>query len=307
MNQHDGEQNWPRSRRQFLRQATGLAAAGAAAVALRPAVVIPAAQQLTDAMPAPGDCDCSADAALPIFSAAAVGGGYVALSTTSEGPRLFSLTVDDARGVRLGETLSYNLPAEFEPTTLGVVRAQLVLAGGTSVVARTYQTDDEIEPIPEFGVQPTAFLVNSAFAESVALPDFSSEIFATVSEVAETSNGNLVVLIEHSGGEPESRYANAVDVFEEAPGTWVLRASARDLGESGPNHLAVDGTTVGVELNTSRGRAFAGAGAPMARSMVTPSLNALGGDAVVNVVPVLGAKGQFIVIGAQSARLVEEV
>lgn len=196
MDQYDDEQNWSRSRRQFLRQAAGFAAAGAASAVVGPGVLTPAAQQLAGTSPASGDCDCSADSALPIFSAAVINGGYVALSTTSEGPRLFSLTVDNARGVRLGEMLSYGLPAEFEPTALGVVRAQLVMGGGTSVAARSYETDDRLEPIEEFGVRPAAFLVHPTFAESIALPDLSGEIFATVSEMSETSNGNLVLLIE---------------------------------------------------------------------------------------------------------------
>jgi hypothetical protein len=307
MNEHDEDILYRHSRRRFLRQAAAVAAAGAASVVAGPALITSTAQQAADTALAPDDCDCSADSALPILSAATVGGSYVALSTTSEGPRLFSLTVDDARGVRLGAPLSYGLPAAFEASALGVVREQLVMSGGMSVPWRSIQADDELEPIEMFGVQPAAFLVHPTFAEQIALPDLSGEVFATASEVAETSSGNMVLLIEHSGGEQESHYANAVDVFEEAPGGWTLRASARDLGESGPNHLVVDGDNVGVALSTARGNAIAGAGASIAPPANTLSADALGGDAVVNVVRVAGAKGQFIVIGAQSARLVEEV
>jgi hypothetical protein len=96
-------------------------------------------------------------------------------------------------------------------------------------------------------------------------------------------------------------------VFEEISGGWLLRTSARDLGESGPNHLVVEGDSVGVQLNTSRGSAFVGSGAPVARGMSALSSDVLGGDQVVGVVPVAGARGQFIVIGTLSARLVEEV
>jgi hypothetical protein len=305
MSPHDHEHRRGRSRRRFLQQAAALAAAGAASAVAGPGLLIPAAQ-VPDASAASGDCDCSADSALPILSAATIGGAYVALSTTSEGPRLFSLTVDDVRGVRLGTMLSYDLPAAFEANALGVVRDQLVVSGGTSIALRSIQVDDRVEPIQMFGVQPAAFFVRPAFAEPIALPDLSGEVFATASDVAETSTGNLVILIEHSGGEPESRYANAVDVFEEAPGGWVLRASGRDLGESGPNRLVVDGDSVGAAVSTSRGSTFVGVGALAARAMSALSSDVLGGDAIVNVVPVAGAKGQFIVIGAQSARLVEE-
>ena len=307
MSPHDDEQSWGRSRRRFLRDAAALAAAGAASAVVRPGLIAPAAQELSATTPAPGDCDCSADAALPIFSAAAIGGRYVALSTTIDGPRLFSLTLDDARGVSLGSPLSYDLPPEFEATTLGVVRDQLVMGGGTAVPWRSYQADDEPEPIQVSAVQPAAFLVHPTFAETIALPDLSQEVFATVSAVAETSIGTLVVLIEHSGGETESRYANAVDVFEEIPGGWALRASARNLGESGPNRLIVNGELAGAEVSSSRGTELLGAAEPTARALSTLSAGALAGDAVVNVVPIAGAKGQFIVIGAQSARLVEEV
>jgi hypothetical protein len=309
MNQHDDEQSWGRSRRRFLRDAAALAAAGAASAVVGPGLLTPTAQELPGTTPAPGDCDCSADSALPIFSAAAIGGAYVALSTTTDGPRLFSLTLDAARGVSLGAMLSYGLPPEFEATTLGVVRGQLVMGGGTAVPWRSYVADDRVEPIQVFGVQPAAFLVQPAFAEAIAMPDFSREVFAAIGGVAETGSGTLVLLIEHSGGEPESRYANAIDVFEEVPGGWALRASARNLGESGPNHLVVNGASIGAEMTTSQGNAFIGTGEPVARALTTLSSSSqlLAGDAVVNVVPVAGAKGQFIVIGAQSARLVEEV
>ena len=103
-------------------------------------------------------------------------------------------------------------------------------------------------------------------------------------------------------------YAAAVDVFEEVPGGWAIRASARDLGESGPNHLVVDGNAVGVELNTARGIQMAGAAAsarPSARNALPSDI--LGDDQIVNLVPVAGAKGQSVAIGTRSARLVEEV
>jgi hypothetical protein len=206
MNQYDDEHGRGRSRHRFLQQAASLAAAGAASVVAGPGLLTPAAQQTGETSPAAGDCDCSADSALPILSAATIGGAFVALSTTSEGPRLFSLTVDDARAVRLGATLPYNLPAEFEANALGVVRDQLVVSGGTSVETRRYQVDDQVEPIQVFGVQPAAFFVRPTFAEPIALPDLSGEFFATASAVAETSYGSLVIPIEHSGGESESQY-----------------------------------------------------------------------------------------------------
>jgi hypothetical protein len=307
--QHADEKYPGRSRRRFLREAAGLAAAGAATAAVGPAAPIFAgAQQLPEPSSAPGDCDCSADSALPLLAAAVVDGGYVALASTSAGPRLFSLTVDDARAVSLGAALPFQAPAEFEASSLGVARNRLVLSGASPFLWRSYQVDNQVEPIQVFGVGPAAFFLNPGFVEPIALPDTSAQVFATVGGVAETSSGNLVVMIEHSGGEPESRYAAAVDVFEEAPGGWSLRASARDLGESGPNHLVVEGDAVGAELNTSRGMQVVGSGAPSpasARTALSPDI--LGDDQVVSVVPVAGAKGQSVVIGNRSARLVEEV
>ena len=306
--EHDDEGCPGRSRRRFLQEAAGLAAVGAATVVVGPAApILTGAQQLPEP-PAPGDCDCSADGALPLLAAAMVDGDYVALASTSAGPRLFSLTVDDARAVSLGSALSFQVPAEFEASSLDVARNRLVLGGGRPFLWRSYRVDDEVEPISVFGVAPAAFFLSRGFVEPIALPDTSAEVFATVGDVAETSRGTLVVMIEHSGGEPESQYAAAVDVFEEVPGGWTIRASARDLGESGPNHLVVDGDAVGVELNTSRGVEVVGVAAsarPGARSPLAADI--LGDDQVMSVVPVAGAKGQSVVIGTRSARLVEEV
>jgi hypothetical protein len=304
--EHDDERSPGRSRRRFLQEAAGLAAAGAATVVVGPAILT-GAQQLPEP-PAPGDCDCSADGALPLLAAAMVDGDYVGLASTSAGPRLFSLTVDDARAVSLGPALSFQMPAEFEAGSLDVARNRLVLGGGLPFLWRRYQVEDEVEPISVFGVAPAAFFLSPGFVEPIALPDTSAEVFATVGDVAETSSGTLVVMIEHSGGEPESQYAAAVDVFEEVPGGWTIRASARDLGESGPNHLIVDGDAIGVELNTSRGVEVVGSAASAQRAARSPlAADVLGDDQVMSVVPVAGAKGQSVVIGARSARLVEEV
>jgi len=303
------ERSSGRSRRRFLQEAAGIAAVGAASVVVGPAgPVLAGAQQPPEPLTAPGDCDCSADGALPLLAAAVVDGQYVGLASTNAGPRLFSLAVDGARGVALGQALSFQLPAAFEAGSLGVARNRLVLSGGIPFVWRTHQVEDEVDPIPELGVAPAAFFLGSGSAEPIALPDTSSEVFATVGEVADTSSGTLVVMIEHSGGEPESRYAAAVDVFEEVPGGWSVRASARDLGESGPNRLVVNGDAIGVELTTSSGTQLVGAGA-LAAGRARPAVPAeiLGDDQVVSTVRVAGSKGQSIVIGQRSARLVEEV
>jgi hypothetical protein len=307
--EHDDERCPGPSRRRFLQEAAGLAAVGAASVVVGSAAPIFAgAAQLPEPSSAPGDCDCSDDSALPLLAAAVVNGEYAALASTSAGPRLFSLTVDAARTVSLGTALPFQAPAEFEAHSLGVARNRLVLSGGIPFLWRSYQVDDQAEPIHVFGVGPAAFFLDPGFAEPIALPDMSAQVFATVGGVAETGGGNLVVMIEHSGGEPESRYAAAVDVFEEASGGWSIRASARDLGESGPNHLVVDGDAVGVELNTSRGTQVAGSGAPSSPGATNAlSADILGDDQVVRLVPVAGAKGQVVVIGKRSARLVEEV
>ena len=112
----------------------------------------------------------------------------------------------------------------------------------------------------------------------------------------------LVLTATFSDAAP-SRYAAAVDVFEEVPGGWTIRASARDLGESGPNHLVVNGDAIGAELNVSGETQLVGsaASAPTA-AMKALSPDILTGDEVVSVVRVAGAKGQSIAIGKRSAR-----
>jgi hypothetical protein len=303
--QQDEESCPSQSRRRFLNRAVGIAAAGAASVVARPIPLLSGTQEPQDPLVAPGDCDCSAETGLPLIAAAMVGGTYVGLISTNTGPALHSLILDGAN-VSMGAAVPVQVPREFEPHVLGVARHRLVVAGGVPFVWRSYTVDDQTEPILDLGVGPSAFFVDSGVAEPIPLPDVSGEAFAIAGGVGETITGTLVVMIEHSGGEPESRYAAAVDVFEEVPGGWSVRASARGLGESGPNHLVVDGTAIGVELTTARGAEFIGE----RTSAFTASArqpDVLGGEPVVNVVPVAGAPGQAIVIGTGSARLVEEV
>ena len=295
------------SRRRFL-QAAAFAAAGAASVVVGPGVPAVTGQEPPEPLSDPGDCDCSDDGAVPLLAAAVVGGEYAALSATSEGPRLFSLAVNGDQTVTLGAPLSLATPQGFEPSALGVARGRFVVGGGLPFLWRSYQVDDQIDPIHVLGVAPAAFLANRALVEPIALPDMSGQVFATVGEVAETSQGTVVVMIEHAGGEPESWYANAVDVFEEVPGGWALRASARDLGESGPNRIVLDGDAIGVELTTSRGTEVIGAAAAQSATAARAlPADILGDDELVSVVPVAGASGQLIAVGRRSARLVEEV
>jgi hypothetical protein len=291
------------SRRWFLHGAVGLAAAGAASVVARSTIpLLATTQEPQDLLVAPGDCDCSAESALPLLAAAVVNGAYVGLVSTNTGPALHSLVIDGG-SVSMGAAIAVQVPPEFQPNVLGVARNRLVLAGGFPFVWRSYTVEDQVEPILDVGVAPAAFFVDSGIAEAILLPDMSSEAFAIAGGVGETSIGTLVVMIEHSGGEPESRYAAAVDVFEEIPGGWSVRASARQLGESGPNHLVADGNTVSVELKTPQGTRFIGDGIS-AYPTAALGREVLGADQVVNIVPVAGAPGQAIVVGISSARLV---
>jgi hypothetical protein len=303
--QQDEESCPSQSRRRFLHSAMGIAAAGAASVVARPIPLRAGTQEPQGSLVAPGDCDCSAESGLPLLAAAMVDGTYVGLVSTNTGPALHSLIIDGA-DVSMGAAVAVQVPGEFQPNVLGVARHRLVVAGGVPFVWRSYTVDDRTEPILDLGVGPSAFFVDSGVAEPIPLPDVSREAFAIAGGVGETSTGALVVMIEHSGGEPESRYAAAVDVFEEVPGGWSVRASARGLGESGPNYLVVDGTAIGVELKTARGTGFIGDGtSAFTASARQPDV--LGAEQVVTIVPVAGARGQAIVIGTSSARLVEEV
>jgi hypothetical protein len=305
MDDHHDDLFEDKSRRRFL-QAAALAVAGAATAAVGPGTPILSGQEAQKPSPASGDCDCSIDGAVPVLAAAVVSGKYAALASTAEGPRLFSLSVNADHGVALAAPLPVTTPRGFKPGTLGVARGRFLLAGGVPKPWRSYQVDDRPDPIQVFGVAPAAFLFDGALIDAIALPDTSAEVFATVGGVGETSHGTIVIMIEHSGGEPESWYAAAVDVFEEVPGGWELRASARDLGESGPNHLVVKGDAIGVELTTSRGVKVAGADTAAARLAVRDvAADVLGSDELVTVVPVAGAPEQVIAIGRRSARIVE--
>jgi hypothetical protein len=108
--------------------------------------------------------------------------------------------------------------------------------------------------IEVMGVRPAVFVLDPPFAQPLVLPEMPQRTFAVATSVAETASGSVMVVVEHSDGVNESYYASAVDVIEESlGGQWTQRAVARALGESGPNHLAVNGDEVMMALNTTTG------------------------------------------------------
>jgi hypothetical protein len=240
-----------------------------------------------------GDCDCSAQSAVPLYAAAFLGGRYLGLAAGPSGPRVFTLALDNSRRVSLQSALKLELPAEFQPSALGVAQGRLVLAGGEPFLWDSYEVDDTLDEdlrqrlrhyppelptsgtrtVEVMGVRPAAFGFDPAApaTEPLALPEMPKRVFATVAAVAETDDGGLVVLVEHSGELTESWYAAAVDVLEERHGEWTVSASTAGLGESGPNYLAVSGADFVVGLNTSQGPSLlARPGSPLT-SLAAPS------------------------------------
>lgn len=347
------------TRRRFL-QAAGLAAAGVSALAVRPGWAA------TGRRPgaAPDDCGCELDAALPLYAVALYQGAYVGLAPAPRGMRLFSLDVDAGQRVALGSALDVDLPEGFVFGSLGVSRGRLILTGGLPFVFDSFEVDDEIdgavkdamEDFPPHvplsgrrridvpGVRPAAYVLELPYARPLALPDLPRRVFGVATAVAETGAGALSLLVEHSGELTESWYASAVDVLTEQRGRFSVRAAGRDLGESGPNHLAADGADLVVALRTAAGTSFVWpgrAGAPRASapsdSRVLGVLSGASGaafltaerggarwwslsggalqaraplslpnDEIVGALGVSGARGQSVLLGRKSTLIVEE-
>jgi hypothetical protein len=349
------------TRRRFL-QAAGLAAAGASALAVRPAW---AANRRPSAGGAADGCGCDLDSALPLYAVALHQGAYLGLASTGRGLGLFSLDVDAGQRVSLGAALDLALPAGFIFGSLGVGGGRLVLTGGLPFVWDSYEVDDEIdgavkdamEDFPPHvptagrrridvpGVRPVAYALDLPYARPLALPELPRRVFGVATAVAQTGAGALALLVEHSGELTESWYASAVDLLTEQRGRWSVRAAGRDLGESGPNHLAADGADLVAALRTADGTSFVWPGRERTPRVAVPpgagrvlgvvsgasgaglltaerggarwwSLSggalqsraplSLEADEIVGALAGSGATGQSVLLGRKSAMIVEE-
>ena len=308
----DGRTRLAESRRGFLRATVGLAAAGVTFAV--PAAGLQAGGRRggpeAPAAAAP-DCDCGAEAALPLVAAACLEGRYVGLASDGAGLRVFSLTVDRARRVSLAAPIDVDVPADLVMGSLGLVRGRLALSGGRPFTWDSYEVDDEVDDelraslkrshphiptsgrrrVDVMGVRPAAFLLDPPRAEPLELPEMPRRVFAVATAVAETDGGALLMMIEHSGELAESYYAAAVDVLEERSGGWTVGASLSGLGESGPNHLVVNGDEFVAGLNTAKGALFVGRG--------SSSLSSDGSPAEAGrIVGVLPSAGGFALLAA---------
>ena len=301
------------SRRRFLKQA-GLAAAGVTALVV-PGKTLTAAEKrrLAPAAGAGADCACDPEAALPLRAAVLLNGGYLGLAASDSGPRLFSLEVDGTGRVSLGSPLDLSVPEDFVFGSLGLAHDRLVLTGGLPFPWDRFEVDDEmasdvlaaidLETFPAdvprsgtrtievIGTRPAAYVLDPPYAEALAMPAMPNRAFGVAGSVAETRNG-LAMLIEHCNGRNESFYAAAVDVLEEQLGSWSVRPAGRDLGESGPNHLAAAGGDIVVALTTSQGVSFVWP----ARALAQPAPAGLS-----RVLGVLPGDGRLAVIGTDGS------
>ncbi len=221
-----------------------------------------------------GTCDCVTDAAVPLTAVAMLGGKYYGFAGTSTGPRVYSLSVDRGREVKLDSPIKLGLPEGFVFGSLGVARGGLVVTGGLPFVVETIEVDYELtedvrqamdNSIPEgipttgrkqvdiMGVEPVVFMVGRGIAERVQLPEMPKRSFAVATAITESRNGGMAVMIEHSDGMNESFYASAIDVIEEAGRDWNIFSTARELGESGPNYLAADESGLIAGINSAEG------------------------------------------------------
>jgi hypothetical protein len=349
----------PGSRRRFLWQgAMGLAGLGIGSLATRSAAVVEGQDIGAGDGPRPG---CCGDRALALYGAAFVHGQYLGFADGAGGLGLFRLVVDDTLRVSLGPRLAVDLPPGFEMAAIGVSSGRLVVAGGVPFVFESFEVDDEtdesvsalLDPLPPDepttgtrmveveGLRAAAFLVDPPDAEPLALPPLPNRLAAAVQAIAETSTGALRLLVGHTDERQASRFTAAVDLLEGRPGGWTVRSVARELGESGPHYLAVQGESVVVALNTMSGARLVHPDRPIADQALGDSERIVGllpgadgpaamvegatgtaslwsqstgswglrgpvnvPDPVVEAIAVAGAPGQTILVGRQSTVLV---
>lgn len=312
------------------------------------------------------DCGCVNEAALPLTAVAALGGKYFGFAGTESGPAVFSLDIDSRRQVSLGSPLKLDLPEGFVFGSLGVARGGLIVSGGMPFVLETMEVDYELTEdvraamdnnIPDgiptsgkqrveiMGLQPSVFMVNRPYTESLLLPEIPKRSFAVATAVAETASSGMALLIEHSDGINESYYASAVDVVEENGSGWKVWNAGRNLGESGPNYLAAGGESLVAGMNTMEGSYLVGSEqGPSATGFTSNRILALisgykgaaalmkdqsgrkvwssvsseghltagsaaemDDDEIVGAAAVAGVKGQVILLGRRSAVLVENI
>lgn len=271
------------TRRQFL-QAAGLATAGVTAIVVGPGARAGESRRRVGAGGAhvDDDCGCRIEPALALRAAAYFQGGYVGLVAGDAGLGLHSLSIDATQRVSLGGPIDVDLPSAFTWGSLGVHGGRLIVTGAMPFLFESYDVDYEADPavleamddvprglrtqgsgrIDVLGLRPAAFEVDAPFARPLRLPDMPRRVFAVASALAETDSGSLALMIEHSDTQNESWYAAAVDVLEQRNGRFTVHALGRGLGESGPNHLAVDADGIAVGLRTSRGFSLARPGRP---------------------------------------------
>jgi hypothetical protein len=265
------------TRRSFLRGATGAATAAVTAfAATRDATgVQESVSSAVGAGVSPAMACCAKDSALGLIGAAFYQGAYVGLVSSKTGPELVTLNIDSSlQRVSLGSPLKLNLPEGFVFSSLGLARGRLALAGGVPFILESFEVDDEMSAevraamdfvpaglpmggrrrIDVTGVKPAVLFVDASSVEPLTLPETAKHSYAVATSVVETASGRLLVLIEHSDGVNESYYASAADLIEQTlEGQWTSRSIAKSLGESGPNHLAVNGDAMLMAFNTTEG------------------------------------------------------
>jgi len=265
------------SRRGFLQRA-GVAVvgvAGLAAVGTNNLKVV--GQDSKDAPPETIDSkncgSCLTEAAIQLYSVAAIGGQYFGLVETDAGHGLFPLKIDGSRGVSVGAQITTGLPEDFVFASIGVFRDQLTIGGSLPFLLDSFEVQDgmtdsggpEIFPFPEtlptsgtrrfdvMGLEPAAFMTDLSRLTRLELPEMPKRSAAGVLSVSETVSGSLAVMIGHNDGLHENYYEDAVDVLEWQNDQWTVWNVGRNLGESGPNYLAADGGDIVVGINTSDG------------------------------------------------------
>lgn len=192
-----------------------------------------------------------------VIAVTKVGEGYAALLRSPEGAtELRWLNVRSDGGVEPGDRFGPPLPSDLNPTALTATSDGVLVGGGRIVVI------GEVPSIPDSETGGLEYLDPSYEVEEVNVPVRSWEAallrvaddaveelvlppavartssFSVIEAMAPAADGSVRALVAHSGADDEVRYASNLTVVVVERDRLAEVGEARDLGESGPNHLA---------------------------------------------------------------------
>lgn len=196
--------------------------------------------------------------------------GYAGLVRGHDGStELLSLLAEPDGGLQAADRLGPSLPTDVHPVAIAAGTDGFVVGGGRTVVVGDVPTLsdssrsglDHLDPAYEANettvsvqsLKAALFVVTGEAIDELALPsELDGSSFSVVEAMGHSGDGKVRALVAHNASDEEIRYAANLSVLTIQDRAVTEAGGARDLGESGPNHLVCNpGRPVEVLLNRS--------------------------------------------------------